>query len=238
MCARIGYPSVLIIAMWGNSYQSACVRENGWFDAVSGVQCAYAALLLVVFSPCICSCLGDPLHCLNLAVSLSKMKSAWTLQAYQGYLRTSKYLITSRQIVELFLATKRANMSIMAHERSLRVLTLLTTALVTPLLIATTIISVHEQRNNYYYNRKPPITAFSFGFIPLALTALASSVSLLYHRKHSRMPGPRSTILDCVAGLSYLGVLLPIWIVEVGRLVKPGYGLLTGYLTSPMIINM
>jgi hypothetical protein len=36
----------------------------------------------------------------------------------------------------------------------------------------------------------------------------------------------------------YVGLLVPIWVVEIGRLREPGYGLLAGYATAPMIVNM
>jgi hypothetical protein len=44
--------------------------------------------------------------------------------------------------------------------------------------------------------------------------------------------------LDGVASITYLGVLIPIWAVEVGELHLSGFGLLVGYCTAPMIVNM
>lgn len=126
----------------------------------------------------------------------------------------------------------------MAHERPLRALTLLTTALATPLLIATTVISVKKESEHYYWRRHRPVTTFCFGYVPLALTALTSAASLMHYRKHGRSPGPRFALLDALAGLTYICILIPIWAVEIGRLALPGYGLLVGYLTAPMIINM
>lgn len=126
----------------------------------------------------------------------------------------------------------------MAHERALRVLTLLTSALATPLLIATTVISLQRERREYHWKGARAVTTFCFAYIPLALSVLAAAISLRHHRKHGQMPGPRFALLDCFTGIVYLGILLPIWAVEVGRLSMPGYGLLAGYLTAPMIVNM
>ncbi|KAH7389962.1 hypothetical protein BKA66DRAFT_510955 [Pyrenochaeta sp. MPI-SDFR-AT-0127] len=129
----------------------------------------------------------------------------------------------------------------MADELPLRVLTLLTSALAFPLLIATTVVSIQWEQRRYSWdswNRKRAVTAFCFGYIPLALTALASSASLYHRRKHGSSPGGRFALLDAFTGIVYLAILIPIWAIEVGRLDQPGYGLLVGYLTSPMIINM
>ncbi|CAO2652638.1 Nn.00g009210.m01.CDS01 [Neocucurbitaria sp. VM-36] len=126
----------------------------------------------------------------------------------------------------------------MAHERPLRILLLLTTALATPLLIATTIVSIQRERRRGYWNGQRSVTTFCFAYLPLALTAFASTASLLHHRKSGRSPGPRFAPLDCFGGVMYLAILLPIWAVEIGRLDRPGFALLAGYLTAPMIINM
>lgn len=126
----------------------------------------------------------------------------------------------------------------MGVERPLRVLMLLTTALATPLLIATTVVSIQREKRDYYWSGERPVTAFCFGYIPLALTAFACVASLHHHRKHGSSPGARLALLDAFAGVGYLSILLPIWIVEIGRLAQPGFGLLVGYLTAPMIINM
>jgi hypothetical protein len=128
----------------------------------------------------------------------------------------------------------------MTYERALRGLTLITTAIAFPLLIATTVVSLNEERHRYYrywYNTRP-VTTFCFGYIPLAVTTGISAASILYHRKHGRMPGSQFTFLDLFAFASYIAILLPIWIIEIGRLAQPGWGLLAGYLTAPMIINM
>ncbi|USP74807.1 uncharacterized protein yc1106_02081 [Curvularia clavata] len=121
-----------------------------------------------------------------------------------------------------------------AYERPLRVLTLLTTVLATPLLIATTVISLNSY--SWYYYRS--VTTFCFGYIPLALTALASSLSLVYQKKHGKAPEGRFFFVDGLATLGYLGVLIPIWGVEIGKLRAPGFGLLAGYTTAPMIVNI
>lgn len=123
------------------------------------------------------------------------------------------------------------------YERPLRILTLLTTALATPLLIATTVVSLSTGEWSYYYHRRS-ITAFCFGYIPLSLTVLASSLSLVHYRRHGTAPGARFFSVDGLAGLAYLGVLIPIWAVEIGLLEKSGFGLLAGYTTAPMIVNM
>ncbi|KAL1800638.1 hypothetical protein ACET3X_000980 [Alternaria dauci] len=122
----------------------------------------------------------------------------------------------------------------MVQERPLRILTLLTSALATPLLIATTVVSLQSR---YWYSHRD-VTAFCFGYVPLVMTAVASAVSILHQRRRGTVPGPRFTILDGLAGIVYLAILIPIWAVEVGELGAPGYGLLAGYTTAPMIVNM
>jgi hypothetical protein len=125
----------------------------------------------------------------------------------------------------------------MAYERALRVLTLLTTALATPLLIACTIVSLEQSQSPWYYRRRRA-TVFCFAFIPLALTAATSTIGLAYDRRHGRVPNFRYAVLDLAATIVYLGLLIPIWAVEIGALRAPGYGLLAGYTTGPMIVNM
>lgn len=124
----------------------------------------------------------------------------------------------------------------MAYERALRGLTLITTAVAVPLLIATTVVSLKKDYDRYWDSRH--VTAFCFGYIPLAATTITSVASLIYHRKHGRMPGSRFILLDAFCFVAYLSILLPIWLIEIGRLVQPGWGLLAGYLTAPMIVNM
>lgn len=125
---------------------------------------------------------------------------------------------------------------IAAYERPIRIGTLLTTALATPLLIASTVVSLDHAYWSYQYRN---ITAFCFGYIPLFLTVVASCCSLLHRRKTGKAPeGSFFFFADGLAALSYLGVLIPIWALEIGELNAPGYGLLAGYTTAPMIINM
>ncbi|RMZ68538.1 hypothetical protein GMOD_00008249 [Pyrenophora seminiperda CCB06] len=116
------------------------------------------------------------------------------------------------------------------NEPSLRLLTLSAAALTTPFLIATTIVSVTHQNTH--------VTAFCFGFIPLATTAFASAIALYYQRFHGRLPSPGLALLDGVACCFYFAVLVPVWVVEVGRLGQVGLGLLAGYTTAPMVGNM
>ncbi|CAN9109433.1 unnamed protein product [Alternaria alternata] len=70
------------------------------------------------------------------------------------------------------------------------------------------------------------------------MTAVASAVSIIQQRRCGSVPGPKFTLLDGLAGITYLAILIPIWAVETGELGAPGYGLLTGYTTAPMIVNM
>jgi len=121
-------------------------------------------------------------------------------------------------------------MATIPHERNLRILTLFTTALATPLLIATTIISVVGHRRS--------VTTFCFGYFPLVMTAVASTISLYYQRRHGRVPGPSLALLDGAALCMYLAILIPIWAIEINGLREAKLGLLAGYLTSPMITNM
>jgi hypothetical protein len=120
------------------------------------------------------------------------------------------------------------------QERTLRLLTLFTSALATPFLIATTIVSLESR----YWHDHRDVTTFCFGYIPLAMTAVASTVSIIHQRRRGSPPGPRFTLLDGLAGITYLAILIPIWAVETGDLASPGYGLLAGYTTAPMIVNM
>jgi len=120
-----------------------------------------------------------------------------------------------------------------SNERSLRILTLFTTALTMPFLIASTIVSINHDR---WYRRN--VTAFCFGYIPLAMTALASAVALYQQRRHGRLPGPKLVLLDGTAFFVYLSILIPIWVVEIDQLRNSSLGALVGYTTSPMIFNM
>jgi hypothetical protein len=170
--------------------------------------------------------------CLGDVGSLSAHSRA-TISVHLHILIDERTTLHSTLIPNLSEAGRTENMSA-TYERALRVGTLLTTALATPLLIALTVISI--EYGNWWYRRN--VTAFCFGYFPLAMTAVASAVSIRHHRKHNRVPGPRLAILDGVASLTYLGVLIPVWAVEVRELEQPGFGLLTGYCTTPMIVNM
>jgi hypothetical protein len=118
----------------------------------------------------------------------------------------------------------------MSHDRTLRVLTLLTTALATPLLIGATVVSL--QSHSWYRRR---VSAFCFGYIPLALTAAASVIGIARHGKKPRIS---IVLLDLAAAVTYIALLIPIWSIEVPRLNQGGAGLLIGYTTAPMIVNM
>jgi divalent metal cation (Fe/Co/Zn/Cd) transporter len=126
----------------------------------------------------------------------------------------------------------------MSVERSLRLFTFLITTIAVQLDIAMSVVSaVQEDRNYYYGSRK--VTTFYFGFIPLTMTVVSSILSLQYTKKHGKSPTSiQFKVLDLVAVLAYIGVLIPIWVVEIRRLHLSGFGLLVGYTTAPMIVNM
>ncbi|KAI4692767.1 uncharacterized protein J4E88_001135 [Alternaria novae-zelandiae] len=126
---------------------------------------------------------------------------------------------------------------IMAQERSLRVLNLFASALTTPFLIAITVLSLESHSYRYWYDHRD-VTTFCFGYIPLAMTAVASTASIVHQRRHNRTPGPKFALLDGLTGIAYLAILIPIWAVEVDDLGSAGYGFLAGYATAPMIVNM
>jgi hypothetical protein len=124
----------------------------------------------------------------------------------------------------------------MSLERSLRLLTYLATAITVPLAIAATVVSLEHQRNRW---ARRHVTAFCFVFIPLAITVIASSMNLQYTRKHGKRPcALHFKILDLVSVLAYIGVLVPCWTVEISEFSAGGFGLLVGYTTAPMILNM
>lgn len=118
----------------------------------------------------------------------------------------------------------------MSHDSALRTLTLLTTALATPLLIGSTVVSL--QLHSWHRRR---ISAFCFGYIPLALTAAASMIGIT---RQGRTPRLSIALLDLVAAVTYVALLIPIWSIEVPRLNQGGVGLLIGYTTAPMIVNL
>lgn len=82
------------------------------------------------------------------------------------------------------------------------------------------------------------MTAWCFTFIPLALTAAASALSLMHYRRCGSKPGARFASIDLLALVAYVAILIPVWAVEIGKLEEPGFGLLAGYTTAPMIVNM
>jgi len=134
------------------------------------------------------------------------------------------------------------NMAAAHVQPALRFVTLLTTGLATPLSIAMSVIAANNNgysyRWNYHYYHRRRLTAWPFVFLPLAMTAAASAIALMHRRKHDRLPNFRYALLDLLAFVTYLGVLIPIWAVEVGKLNQGGFGLLSGYTTAPMIVNM
>jgi hypothetical protein len=118
----------------------------------------------------------------------------------------------------------------MSHNRTLRIFTLLTTALATPLLIGCTVASLEGDR---WYRRS--ISVFCFGYIPLAFTAAASVLGIV---RHGRVPRLSMSLLDLAAAVTYVALLIPIWAIEVRQMNRGGLGLLIGYTTAPMIVNM
>lgn len=127
-----------------------------------------------------------------------------------------------------------------ALERPLRLLTYLTTAITIPLNIAATALSLeHERGRDGWWRRRRHATAFCFVFIPLAMTVAASFISLRYMAKHRKSPRAlQFKVLDLTAVLTYIGVMIPCWAVEIREFSAPGFGLLVGYVTAPMIVNM
>jgi hypothetical protein len=124
----------------------------------------------------------------------------------------------------------------MSLDRSLRICTLLTTALATPLLIGCTVASFQSDSGRfYYYYHRRTVTTFCFGFIPLALTAGASIVGIAKQASKSRLI---VSLLDLAAAITYVALLIPIWAIEVSKMNQGGLGLLIGYATAPMIVNM
>ncbi|KAF2828172.1 hypothetical protein CC86DRAFT_369299 [Ophiobolus disseminans] len=124
----------------------------------------------------------------------------------------------------------------MSLERPLRLLTYLATAITFPLTIAATVVSLAHQRHRW---ARRHVTAFCFVFIPLALTVVASSAALQYMRKHGKSPRALAfKALDLVSVFAYIAVLIPCWTVEIKEFGEGGFGLLVGYTTAPMILNM
>ncbi|KZM20311.1 uncharacterized protein EKO05_0006980 [Ascochyta rabiei] len=124
----------------------------------------------------------------------------------------------------------------MSLERPLRLLTYLATAVAVPLNIVATVLSIANQ-NRGWDSRNA--TAFCFAFIPLALTVAASTMSLQYMKKHGKSPrGSILMLLDVASVSAYIGVLVPCWSIEILEFSTGGFGLLVGFTTAPMIINM
>lgn len=125
----------------------------------------------------------------------------------------------------------------MLAERYIRLFTYIATAIAVPLNIVSTILSLVHERQTHWHSR--PVTAFCFAFIPLAMTVIASYRSLQYIRKHGETPTSfHFTVLDLASALTYIAVLVPIWVIEIRRFAAGGFGLLVGYATVPMILNM
>lgn len=123
-----------------------------------------------------------------------------------------------------------------ALERPLRLCMYLTTAIAFPLNIAATVLSIRFQRRRW---APRDVTAYCFAYIPLALTVVAASISLRYMKKHNKIPKSLSyRIFDLLAVCAYIAVLIPCWALEIREFSAGGFGLLTGYLTAPMIINL
>jgi putative Mn2+ efflux pump MntP len=124
----------------------------------------------------------------------------------------------------------------MSVDRSLRILTYLTTAIALPLNIAATVLSLAFQRHRW---ARRHVTAFCFIYVPLVMTVVASTISLLYMRKHGKSPRAlHYKVFELVSVLGYIAVLIPCWSLEIREFSAGGFGLLVGYLTAPMILNM
>ena len=124
-------------------------------------------------------------------------------------------------------------------ERHLRLLTFLTTAIALPLNIAATVLSLKHPQRGWWHGSRRVVTAYCFIYIPLALTCFAASTSLVYIRKHGKIPrGFHLRALDFMAICFYIAVMIPCWALEIWEFNTGGFGLLTGYLTAPMIVNM
>lgn len=127
----------------------------------------------------------------------------------------------------------------MSLERPLRLLTFLATAIAVPITIAATVVSMeHELYHHYWYSHRS-VTAFCFAFIPLAMTVFTSTVCLQYTKKHGKSPHALAyKALDIISAITYLGVLIPCWAIEIDEFNSGAFGLLVGYTTAPMFLNM
>lgn len=121
-------------------------------------------------------------------------------------------------------------------DRPLRLLTCLATAICVPLNIVATALSLEHQRGRW---TSRPVTAYCFIFIPLAITVTSAVLSLQYMKKHDKTPRALGyTILDLLAIFGYISTLIPCWAREISDFNDAGFGLLTGYVTAPMILTM
>lgn len=123
-----------------------------------------------------------------------------------------------------------------AFDRPLRLLTCLTSAICVPLNIAATILSLEYQSRRW---ARRGVTAYCFIFIPLAVTVASALLSLQYMKKHGKTPRALYfAALDLIAIIGYIGTLITCWALEIKEFNAVGFGLLTGYVTAPMIVNM
>jgi len=123
-----------------------------------------------------------------------------------------------------------------ALDHPLRLLTCLATAICIPLNIAATILSLHNQGNRW---GRRHATAYPFIFVPLAITVTSALLSLQYIKKHGKIPRAfHFIVLDLAAIFGYIGTLIPCWALEIREFSAGGFGLLTGYVTAPMILSM
>ena len=123
-----------------------------------------------------------------------------------------------------------------ALDHPLRLLSCLATAICAPLTIAATAISLQFQ-----HGRRWPraVTAFCFIYIPLAITVACAILNIQYMKKHGKTARKwHFTLLDAVAAAAYFSVLVPCWALEIREFNAGGFGLLAGYVTAPMILNM
>jgi len=121
-------------------------------------------------------------------------------------------------------------------QRSLRLLTCLAAAITLPLGIAATVVSLQYQRHRW---ARRDVTAYCFIFIPLTLTVIASSLSLHYMKHHGKRASAwHFKVFDLAATFAYFAVLVPCWALEIREFDAGGFGLLTGYTTAGMILNM
>ncbi|KAF1922488.1 uncharacterized protein M421DRAFT_78121 [Didymella exigua CBS 183.55] len=123
-----------------------------------------------------------------------------------------------------------------ALERPLRLVTCLAAAICIPLNIAATVLSLEFQSRRW----DPRVaTAYCFIFIPLAVTFASATLSLHYMKKHGKTSRAwHFVVLDLVAATGYFGTMITCWALEIREYNDGWFGLLTGYLTAPMILNM